>query len=490
MMNFANLINEISRSSESQENFLTDSKLTCRYPEIPNLIEKIDHYLAHHGIATGDCLAIECINSVPSAVLLIYLLTKRIGFMLLPPSENADKSSVLKPIPRFCQFRLTVLPLLEKEDADWMLHLDKFIRVEPRKLDANNEALTRIDTEDRLFVRTSGSMGEAKIVVYDQTRVLSSAYNCVNKYQFTAEDRMAIPVPIFHMYGFGAEFLPALLVGGSIDLQENSNLLKYLDRERRFLPTIAFITPNLCEMLIRGWKKPRPYKVIVTSGQRIREDLFRAFDPLCGNRLVNQYGSTEMGPIAACNPSDSLDLRTRSIGSPMNGVELRIETTDDTTDSGELYCRHPYAFEGYMNESGQWLAKAQEWHRTGDLAKTDQDTLIVTGRADSSINRSGYLILLADIEKALETLDDVVQAVVVPIQAENIQGQSLVAFCVKMPNAPVTDQHIRTASAKILPKYAVPDSVVLLDALPLLPSGKADQQALKTYALSTVLPKL
>jgi hypothetical protein len=51
---------------------------------------------------------------------------------------------------------------------------------------------------------------------------------------------MTIPVPIFHMYGLGAAFLPGILAGASIDFQANSNLLKYLQREKDFNPNIAW----------------------------------------------------------------------------------------------------------------------------------------------------------------------------------------------------------------------------------------------------------
>jgi acyl-coenzyme A synthetase/AMP-(fatty) acid ligase len=366
-----------------------------------------------------------------------------------------------------------VIKAVKKADAaTWSNDPALFLTVEAHNTDAQ-----RLETKGKLFLRTSGSMGAAKIVVHTQQNLLGSARNPIAKYGFTAEDRFAIPVPIFHLYGFGAEFLPAVMLGASLDLQENTNLLKYLDRERRFNPTVAFITPNLCEMLLQGRKNPRPYKVIVVSGQRIKEELFRDFDPLCGSRLVNQYGSTEMGPISACFPTDDLEPRATTIGQPMNGVELRIEA------DGNLYCKHPYHFAGYMDEAGNWLQQAQDWHRTGDIAVQHQDgTIAVTGRADSSINRSGYLILLADVERLMEKLDYLAQVVVVTTKAETIQGQKLVACCVLKPTMQATPESCRNDCTTILPKYAVPDTVVFLNNLPLLPSGKVDQQALIALA--------
>ncbi len=471
-MNFSTNLIHVTTATNSAENFLTDGLLTCHYAELPNLLTNLDNYLKAQGIQTNDCVAVECINSVPSALLLMLLLQKQQGFVLLPAPEKKDEASALKPVPQFCQYRLIITPIGKENAENALGNPALFLTVE-----SHDTGGIRLETQGKLFLRTSGSMGAAKIVVHNHDSLLGSAKNVIEKYQFTSEDRFAIPVPIFHLYGFGAEFLPAILLGASIDLQNNTNLLKYLERERRFNPTVAFITPNLCEMLLQGRKTPRPYKIIVVSGQRIKEELFRTFDPLCGNRLVNQYGSTEMGPIAACFPDDSLETRVTSIGEPMRGVELRIE------EDGNLYCKHPYHFSGYMDEQGNWLHQAEEWQRTGDIAiRHDDNSIAVVGRADNSINRSGYLILLADIERLMEQLEYIAQVVVISTKAENIQGQKLVACCVLKPNKTVTTETCRNDCMTILPKYAVPDSVLFLNELPLLPSGKFDQQTLIALA--------
>lgn len=468
MTTFSSLINAISHSEHS----ISDGLLNCAYADLPVLLQHIDAYLLAQGVQPDDCVAIECLNSVPSAVLLVFMLARQRGFVLLPPSENKDQTSTLKPVPQFCQYRLVVKAVSKTNAATWQHDLTQVFIIEAR----NSDATQRIDTTGKLFLRTSGSMGAAKIVVHSHDSLVGSARNVIAKYQLTSEDRFTIPVPIFHLYGFGAEFLPAIVLAAAIDLQENTNLLKYLDRERRFQPTVAFITPNLCEMLLHGRKTQRPYKVIVVSGQRIKETLFRAFDPLCGSRLVNQYGSSEMGPIAACLPSDDLELRATTIGSAMPDVTLRIE------DNGDLYCSHPYHFLGYMNELGEWLQQANDWHRTGDLAVDNNGAIAVTGRADNSINRSGYLVLLADVETRMEQLAYMSQVVVVTTKTETIQGETLVACCVVKADSTADEAQIRNDSAALLPKYAVPDRVLLIKTLPLLPSGKTDQQALIALA--------
>ncbi|EDN69034.1 AMP-dependent synthetase and ligase [Beggiatoa sp. PS] len=298
---------------------------------------------------------------------------------------------------------------------------------------------------------------------------------------------MVIPIPIFHLYGFGAAFLSALRVGASIDIQDNSNILKYLQRERQFNPNVAYLTPSLCEMLVRGKRSDRDYKVVITSGERIKEDTFRDFNARFGGRLVSQYGSTEMGATAACDPDDSVELRVKTIGKPMSNVQLKIEAGKDSGEyesgAGELWCQHDSGFEGYIDENGQKISdvSAAEWFNTGDLAKiTPNGYIEVIGRANNSINRSGFLVLFSDIEKAMEKLKQIEQVVVIAAQGEEKRGQRIVAFCVldKKEGNQLNDSQIRETCFKILPKYAIPDAVKIIDSLPTLPNGKVDRQTL------------
>ncbi|MFM6200408.1 MAG: AMP-binding protein, partial [Dolichospermum sp.] len=138
-------------------------------------------------------------------------------------------------------------------------------------------------------------------------------------------DRIAIPVPLYHLYGLGAAFLPSVAVGATIDLQKSANLLRYLEREKDFNPNVAFMTPSFCETLIKGRKSARDYKLTVIAGDRIKEDTFTKYERNFG-RLLTLYGSTEMGVIAAASPKDQSDVRCQTVGLPMSGEKIRIKT--------------------------------------------------------------------------------------------------------------------------------------------------------------------
>jgi acyl-coenzyme A synthetase/AMP-(fatty) acid ligase len=470
-MSFALAIDRITVAHDTRENTLSDGVFAFAHAELPALLDRIDQNLAGLGIDRNACLSIECGNTVPAALLLMALMRNRHSFILAPPPATA---SDLKPTPNFCSHRVTV----SAPSGGRACPPEDCIRA-----DLNPNYNGKPATPEKLYLRTSGSMGVSKIVVHDHTKLMGNARNCIEKYGFSPEARVSVPVPLAHMYGFGAEFLPAVLAGASIDLQDKTNLIKYLDQEKRFRPTIVFVTPGICEMLLKGFKQPRStYHAFVTSGQSIREDLFRAFDPLVGGRLINQYGSTEMGAVAACDFSDSLDKRATAIGRPMSGVELRLDSRGEDTTAWDLYCRHPWGFEGYLNEEGEWLKKASEdgWHKTGDVAKPSPDgSHVIAGRADASVNRRGYLVLLSDIERIVEKLDGVGKVAVVAGKGETEQGQRVAAFCVLRPGAALDGLQVRKRCFELMPQYAIPDEVRIVAELPLLASGKLDRRGLE-----------
>lgn len=471
-MSLVNLLEE--HATQHANNILTDGHITCTYADLPPLLAQMDAVFAQHGIEAGVDVVFECSNTVRAAVTLIYLISRGISFMLLPPTGDDEKALTLKPLPRFCTHRVRI-HALDKSDTN--LSPASFLWIEPNPQFEKASDLA----VGNLYLRTSGSMGESKIVVHRLDKLLGNALNVARKYDFLPSDRVIIPVPIFHMYGFGAEFLPSVLVGANMDLLENTNVLNYLSHEKAFKPTILYVTPTLAEILMQGFRSPRHYKAVVTSGQRIGEELFVRFNEKVGNTLVNQYGSSEGGGIAACAPTDSVELRTSTIGTPMTGV--RLELINETPEGiGELQVYHPYKYVGYLNERGEWLH--QEPHETpfttGDLAKRlPNGSIQVVGRAKNSINRNGYLILFSDIEKMMETIEGVVQVVIVQIPGETVRGETIAACCIVKPTSNWNATTLREKAFDVLPRYAVPDHVQLLERFPLLPSGKIDQQTLK-----------
>jgi acyl-CoA synthetase (AMP-forming)/AMP-acid ligase II len=467
-----------NNSTGSQKNGLTDGQLTCTYQEMPEIFARIQYFFSDRQINLEEGLVFECDNSVPSALLLLFLLETGYSFLLIPKISNDGDSG--QSIPKFFRYHIRTTNVNGKETA--YLNPKEFLYLVENEKWGGSEIT---NTKQKLYLRTSGSTGSPKMAVHSHTALQGNILNCVQRLHINSDDRIAIPVPLFHMYGLGAAFLPAVAAGASIDLQKGANILRYLQREKAFNPNVVFMTPVFAEILLKGRRSSRPYRLTVTAGDRLRGNTFAKYESLFGC-LVQLYGSTEMGAIAAASPDEPNEVRAKTVGQPMQNVQMRLEKgADGYADEmgvGELWCHHQYGFEGYVDENGEPVNLAQSyrdgWFRTKDFGRIEADNNIeVLGRCDHSVNRDGLLVFFADVEKSIETIEGVESAVVIS-KGESQRGKKLLAYCVLMTKGNITTTDVRAACFDILPQRAIPDNIIIVNSLPLLPNGKVDRQQL------------
>ena len=472
-------------SEELSNQILTDGQLTCSYQDLEGILKSIQGFLVARGITIEFALVLECENSLAVAVVLLSLLEGGYSVLLLPRSkEPTTVTSFASDIPNFCHYKLVVDNIVTE--------IAELQNPEPWLKIAKNDAPSAYKPDrdrPKLYMRTSGSTGKPKITVHSHQNLQQNILNCVQRLNLTKTDRIAIPVPLYHMYGLGAAFLPGVAAGAGIDLQKGANLLRYLQRERAFEPNVAFMTPIFCETLNKGRRSPRPYRLTITAGDRLRPNTLADYESRFGC-LVQLYGSTEMGAIAAGSPDDPQQIRATTVGKPLDKVKLRLQDDEtipeDRKDVGKLWCQHQYGFEGYIDESGNDIPLNDDdgWFSTKDLGKiTSNGEIEVLGRFDFSINRDGLLVFFSDVEKVINTIAGVESAVVVS-GAEGSRGKELVAYCILESGAKSTATEIRTACFDLLPKRAVPDKLSIVKSFPLLPNGKIDRQQLIKLASS------
>ncbi|NOS87364.1 MAG: acyl--CoA ligase [Methylococcaceae bacterium] len=447
---------------------ITDGQLSCHYHFIPVVFAKLRAYFKDHGITPQHGVVLDCENSLPSALVLLFLLEHDYHFLLSKP-ENSSQIP-----PKFCRFQLQIQAT--------SLEPSEFLTV----IEHPSHTLSPTGDEPRFYLRTSGSTGEPKIIVHTHAKLFGNISMCVERLRISAETRMALPVPISHLFGLGAGFLPGVSVGASIDLQKSANIIRYLQREKEFDPNTVFMTPIFCESLLKGRKTARPYQLTVVAGDRLREGVFDHYEALFGC-MVQLYGSTEMGAIAAGNPLDNSATRREAVGLPMPDVQVRIDKTtaqisDDSHDTGEIWCKRHYSFTECWDHHALPLGLEQidkdGWFGTRDLGRLlPNGTIEVLGRCDHSIKRDGLLVLFADVEAALLKIAGVEAAAVVAY-GESLRGRGLWAYCVVAEDSGLDSAAIRSQCFDLLPKRAIPDKVLLLDAMPTLANGKLDRRTL------------
>lgn len=482
---FAERILEAAKSAETSGNILTDGKLRCTYRELPEIFEKIDRFLTRSNISAGDCNIIRCGNILADAVLLLLMLYKKRNFLLLPRLRSKlQKEMEDSRLPEFCKNKISVnvdSPVLDIKNPA------SYIGVETNpgyRSFKDRIAVKRLPLNEsgNVFLKTSGSTAEPKLVKHTNTKLFKNALHCVKRFEIGSIDRLLIPVPIYHMYGLGAAFLPGIIAGASINLLGNTNIIKYLDQERQFKPNVSFLTPTLCEMLLKARKSSYHYRLVVTAGDRINQTTFENFEKRFG-QLINLYGSTELGAIATSELNAPLDVRSGGIIKPMPHVEIRfaVEDEEKAEHMSEIICKYDYGFEAYVDKKGGKITtETIDWFKTKDLGRRMADNrLKVIGRTGNCINRSGILVAFSEVESIMEQgIEQIRHVVVLAKDKETDRGKKLAACCELKPGAGSGNEEIRSLCFNIMMRHMVPDEVIIMKELPRLPNGKFDRKKL------------
>jgi O-succinylbenzoic acid--CoA ligase len=171
-------------------------------------------------------------------------------------------------------------------------------------------------------------------------------------------------------------------------------------------------------------------------------------------------------------------------GRPLDGVKVVAgadpgETDLSVSSSGRIWIRGPVLFSRYRGMAGTAVVR-DGWFRTGDLGQVDASgRLTVRGRADDVINTGGHKVIPGEVAAVLGTCPGV-QDVAVVGQPDAEWGERVIAVVVPADRAdPPTLELLRLHVRQRLPRYASPSRVVIVDAVPMLPSGKHDITRLK-----------
>ena len=173
-------------------------------------------------------------------------------------------------------------------------------------------------------------------------------------------------------------------------------------------------------------------------------------------------------------------------GQALDGVQVAIGDEDSprSADGDRVWIGGPVLFSGYRGEQAGSGAVRDTWFRTGDLGQLDESgRLTVRGRADDLINTGGHKVVPGEVAAVLETCPGVRDVAVVG-QPDTEWGERVVAVVAPAdPADPPPLELLRLHVRKRLPRYAAPSRVVIVDAVPMLPSGKHDMARLKLELL-------
>lgn len=330
----------------------------------------------------------------------------------------------------------------------------------------------RVELPVAVVVRTSGTGGEPKAVALSSRALLASAAATEGAIGGPGEWVLALPghyiagvQVIVRALTAGGE--PASIADGPFTARGLADAVLALPGERRrytaLVPTQLFRVVTAVEEgdAIVG-RAVRALDAVLVGGARLPAELAERA-AAAGVPIRRTYGASETAGGCVYD------------GVPLAGVAVRVF-------EGEIQISGPTLAEGYLGDRDRTAAAfhdepGRRWYRTGDAGTWDGRRLSVVGRLDDVIVTGGEKVSLAVVELAVRSLPGLADAVVV--RAPDPEWGEVP---VVIATAEADLGEVRTAVAARLGRAAAPRRLLVVPAIPLLPSGKPDRRALAALA--------
>ncbi|MCP5087406.1 MAG: AMP-binding protein [Rhodobacteraceae bacterium] len=342
--------------------------------------------------------------------------------------------------------------------------------------------------DDALLMYTSGTTGQPKGVVHSQSSILAGGWTTALAHELSADDRAYCVLPFFHINGLCVTLIGPLVSGGSVIVAERfSNSRFWLDCENHEATWFS-VVPTVISHLLHSESVPSgAVKARLRFGRSasapLAPDVQSAFENRFDVPIIETMGLTEAAAQILSNP---LPPGVRKIGSPGvavgNEVEIRRPDGVDCAakETGEIAVRGPNVMQRYLNnpeETARVLTK-DGWLLTGDLGHRDEDGYVfVTGRLKELIIKGGENIAPREVDEALYSVADVVEACAFA-QACDTYGQRVEAAVVLRNGSKVTEEELIAACHNLIGTFKSPDRVHFMAELPKGPSGKIQRRIL------------
>jgi amino acid adenylation domain-containing protein len=456
------------------------------YGELDRRSNQLAHYLRRQGVGPDVVVGLCVERSLAMVIGLLGILKAGGAYLPLDPNYPQERLAFMLadsqvPIVVTEEKAVDILPVSWARivclDLEWTA-----IEAEPGEAPESG-----VEADNLAYmIYTSGSTGTPKGALLQHNGLCNLAAAQIAGFDVQADCR----VLQFASLNFDAsisEIAMALCAGATLCLTRDilsgdadlAGILTGLDITTVTLP------PSVLPLLT-GKDLPS-LRTLVVAGEACPAEVAAYWASRC--RLVNAYGPTEATVCATFGAYADAGTRL-SIGRPMRNTRAYVLDEELSPApigiTGELYVGGVGLARGYLGRPGLTAERfvpnphgdGERLYRTGDLARWRADgELEFLGRVDHQVKLRGYRIELGEIEAALSRNPAVRQAVVVA--REEAEGdRRLVAYVVPQGEETPDVSQLRTHLKQSLPDYMVPAAFIMLEALPLNPSGKVDRLAL------------
>jgi fatty-acyl-CoA synthase len=347
-----------------------------------------------------------------------------------------------------------------------------------------------VDSDQAINIQfTSGTTGAPKGATLSHRNLLHNGASAATGMRLGPEDRLCIPVPLYHCFGMVLGVLVCLTSGATIVFPgpafEPGLVLRTVEEERctglHGVPTMflamldhpdfaSFDLSTLRTGIAAGALCPAPMM------RRMIEDMNLS-------EITIGYGMTETSPLSTQTASDAnLETRTETVGTMLPQFEGRVIDAEGDLVAlgtpGEYCSRGPGVMIGYWNQPDATAASIKDgWMHSGDLATMDEQGRVrIVGRIKDMIIRGGENIYPAEVELFLSTHPAVADAAVFGIPCERF-GEQVCAWI--RPKAPIVAEEVLAWCKERISHHKVPARIRIVEEFPMTVTGKIQKFAMR-----------
>jgi fatty-acyl-CoA synthase len=342
-----------------------------------------------------------------------------------------------------------------------------------------------LNPDDAINIQfTSGTTGNPKGATLSHHNILNNALCVAQAMKLTEQDRLCVPVPLYHCFGMVLSVLACVSVGASMvfpgEAFDPAATLKAASDERctalHGVPTMfiaELALPDFAEYDLSSLRTG-----IMAGAPCPIETMKRVVQDMHMHEVTIAYGMTETSPVSfQSSTNDPLEKRVATVGRVMPHLEVKIVDEQGQIvpigTKGELCTRGYSVMKGYWGDDERTADSIKNgWMYTGDLATLDAEGYCnIVGRVKDMLIRGGENIYPREIEEFLFRHPKVgeVQVFGVPDQK---YGEEICAWIVTKSGQLMTEDDVKNFCKGQIAHYKIPRYVKFVDALPMTVTGK------------------